>query len=206
MLIGLHGRARSGKDTACQFILDWAEENEVDARRDAFADRLKLSAARLFYPDIDVKWALEWADLMKSDGTVTITFTDPVSEPVSVTEELTGRQLLQRYGTEAHRDVFDTDFWVNAVMDTYRPDDELLVVTDIRFPNEAEAIREAGGEVWQVLRTQNVDLEDTHASEQPLSPDLIDHVLVNDRSLDHLRSLAVSRVQRLYYTERTGLL
>jgi ABC-type dipeptide/oligopeptide/nickel transport system ATPase subunit len=47
MLIGINGEAGSGKDTVYSFIELWAQADGVRlCRRDAFADRLKISAAR----------------------------------------------------------------------------------------------------------------------------------------------------------------
>lgn len=67
VLIGLHGRAGSGKDTAFLAIQKWAEERGLVAVRQGFADKLKLSACRIFFPDCDLKFALEWSDKIKAD-------------------------------------------------------------------------------------------------------------------------------------------
>lgn len=197
MLIGITGKAGSGKDTAFRFIKEWAESEGRPARRDAFADRLKLSVARLFHPEIGMEDALRWCNAIKHDGTV-IVWGGHNPDDTTTRIQIDGRTLLQRYGTEAHRDVFGYDFWISAVISQYDPA-EIMVVTDVRFDNEAHAIRDKGGEVWHILRTRNVNVEDTHASEQPISADLVDHCIVNDGSLDHLRDLVQSRIERKVY-------
>jgi len=35
---------------------------------------------------------------------------------IAIEHSITGRQALQRYGTEGHRDVFGEDFWVDALL------------------------------------------------------------------------------------------
>lgn len=65
------------------------------------------------------------------------------------------RQWLQEEGTERGRDVFGQDCWVRALAARLRLVSEMwgltkFVVTDIRFPNEVEAVKAAGGKVWRV--------------------------------------------------------
>lgn len=174
-LIGLHGRAGSGKDTAFEAIWYWGRFRHI-VRREAFADRLKLSAARIFFPDISLAEAVEWCNGLKLCGAITA--------PGNVV--LSGREFLQHYGTEAHRNVFAESFWVDAALQGYGDTDEILVVTDVRFVNEAKAIQDRGGEVWEILRPHVGIAESAHASEQPLPAEMIDHTVVNDGTVDDL--------------------
>ena len=205
MLLGLHGPARSGKDQSLQFIRELLPE--VNVVRDAFADRLKLSAARIFHPEIELEEAVTWCNSLKDENTRIMRTTGSTQighanlgvEAVFPEEKITGRVFLQRYGTEAHRNVFGTDFWTKQVLpgpvydDSMRPDgradlglNDLLVITDCRFPNEAEHIRACGGQVWAISRPQ-VLVGDTHASEKPLDERYIDVVIDNSGTLDDLR-------------------
>lgn len=188
MLIGVHGKAGSGKDTSYQFIKEWAEEQGRPVRRDAFADRLKWSAARAIGFEGTLEESVEVCNQLKQPGWQII-----VMEPDGVHHPITGREYLQLYGTEAHRDVFGADFWVDQVLDRHMFD-ELLVVTDVRFPNEAEAIRQSGGEIWQIVRPDTEIAESAHASEAPLHTHLIDRVIVNVGDLDDLRAMVRSQL------------
>jgi len=182
-VIGLTGRARSGKNTVAAMIADLLPVERV--AEGAFADAVKVSAARaLGVPftgdDVGIAAVRRWADEFKLDHTV------QVVRDGQVLHEITGRSYLQRYGTEAHRELFDPDFWVNVV--DLNPDGvDVLVMTDVRFPNEAEVIREQGGEVWQIVGDDS-GATDEHASERPLPPQLIDRELVNRGTLDQLRA------------------
>ena len=183
-LVGLCGRAGSGKDEVAKIVAELRPDWIV--LRDAFADRLKLSAARMFFPDIDLADAVDWADSFKHNGYVQAH--EVLAEPCC--EVVTGRQLLQRYGTEMHRDVFGQDFWLSAVLPNPalaffgRPDAfDVLVVTDVRFDNEVERVRDCGGHVWLVDRPGAIQ-EDDHPSEVVPDHDL---VVRNHGDLDHLR-------------------
>jgi hypothetical protein len=194
MLIGLHGKARSGKDTIFEFIKEDYEGDDLRVIRDAFADRLKLSAARaLGFKYESPTDCLYYMNALKEGGTVVATI--PHGDDVKVAE-ITGREYLQLYGTEAHRDVFGHDFWVQAVLpdwddETYGRKDilprDILVVTDVRFPNEAEQILNCGGSVWHIVR-DSVDTGDAHASEVPLPREFVTRTITNNHTLQGLQS------------------
>lgn len=177
MLIGLTGVAGSGKDTVCELIRDWGAREGVTVRREAFADRLKLSAARLFFPEIELDAAVGWANGLKLCGAVT-------SPHVTIT----GREFLQRYGTESHREVFGTDFWVDAALATYdeAAPGSVLVVTDVRFPNEAQAIHGRLGEIWRIVRP-GAGVPGNHPSEAPLPGSAVNLILSNRGTIEDLR-------------------
>lgn len=106
-----------------------------------------------------------------------------------------GRRLLQRLGVIV-RD-YDKNFWVRKVVDQVqglKKQDEgvHIVVTDIRFVNEADAIRELGGRVVRVVR--DTGIEDSHVSEVELDTYKFDDVISNDGSYDQLYAL----VDRLF--------
>jgi hypothetical protein len=64
-----------------------------------------------------------------------------------------------------------------------------VVVTDARFENEAKAIRDRGGEVWEIVRAEHGDelgAEALHTSEAGLPDGLIDRTIVNDHDLEFL--------------------
>lgn len=175
MLIGLTGRAQSGKDTVYQELsVLYGPVRNVERR--AFADRLYESAAQAL--GVAASDLREW----KLDDRVSLEVVD--RDPgvsfarVGHLVRLTVREYLQRYGTEAHRDVFGEGFWVDA-LDLTHGDHDLVVVTDVRFPNEAEAIRAHGGHVVRVVGPPTVD--DDHPSEAPIEDHLVDHVLDNTR-------------------------
>lgn len=92
--------------------------------------------------------------------------------------DVTARYLLQTLGTEWGRNMVDQNIWIKLLR--VRLIDHLtdsavtpLVVDDLRFDNEAEMIRELGGEVWQLDRRNFTASNDKHVSEQGISDKLI---------------------------------
>lgn len=225
VLIGLNGEAESGKDTGFDFIKEWGEKNNKVAKRDAFADRLKISAAAAlgWEPELDIGLdPIEFCNLLKNDGSVIQVIVEPPldADDLSVTYEISGREYLQFYGTEAHRDVFANDFWVDAVLPTgeactargdfypewhenFKDGDlgyeqyvaDLCVVTDVRFPNEAERVKELGGVVWKIDR--EVPGAGDHPSEQTLDPELIDLIIDNNGGLDDYQMMIEIALEHL---------
>lgn len=199
MIIGLSGKATSGKDTVCGFIKDWAESNGRSAERDAFADRLKISAAHALGVMDD---EIAFCNSLKTTGRITVTISqaNAIDPHGFFARQFTGREYLQWYGTQAHRDVFDHDFWLRGVLpdpgDRYGGRDpfDILVITDVRFDNEAQWIKGCNGEVWQIDRDGAG--AGSHASEQPIDPKYVDHFIDNNGSLDTLRDNVMSLVER----------
>jgi hypothetical protein len=137
-IIGACGFAQSGKDSLAKLLV----EKEGYERR-AFADLMKEMlfiinpyvryandyGATQFLPVRDLVKTLGWEDAKKYSNV---------------------RELLQRLGTEAGRDVLGENVWVNAVFDNFSG--EKLVISDVRFPNEAEEIRRRGGAIVRIVR------------------------------------------------------
>lgn len=201
-IIGLTGAAGAGKDTVCGFALEWCEEHGLKAERLAFADPLKVSAAACF--GMSRAKALEFCNWMKQPGVfVTVERLEGEGDlPVSVAEAsgvrgktVTGRQFLQLYGTEAHRDVFGSEFWVEVterkLAERAGTDVDVVFLTDPRFPNEAKMIHKHGGEIWEVVRPGQSKVE-AHASEAGLPEGAIEFQIHNSSNLDALRVLVRS--------------
>lgn len=187
ILIGLAGRKQAGKNTTAKLIAELRPDLKIEER--GFADLLKWSAYRIFKPDCTREEAIEWADKFKFIGNLYMS-TDG-DEPLCA---VTGRETLQRYGTEAHREIFADNFWVDALLPTDPVNDwttkfpgaDIVLITDVRFENEAERISALGGVVVEVCRPGG-DESDTHASEKPLPGWMIDYAMNNQGSIDDLR-------------------
>jgi hypothetical protein len=205
-LIALNGFKQSGKDTSYELITDLVDGTVV---RRAFADKLKVSAARALGFDRPNSELITLMDLLKNTGLFSVSYVDPDTQDVTA-HELTGREYLQWYGTESHRDVFADSFWVDQVIPSPSYIEHCLegryyeqgvkevvsmnkfdgaavcVITDCRFPNEAQRVLDVFGEVWEIVRP-GLDASDSHASEQPLPRELVTRTIVNDGSIADLR-------------------
>ncbi len=57
--------------------------------------------------------------------------------------KMTPRMLMQMLGTEFGRNMVHPNLWVNSLMNEYKR--QKWLITDVRFPNEAKAIKDRGG-------------------------------------------------------------
>jgi Domain of unknown function (DUF4406) len=168
LVLGLTGYARVGKDTIAQQFV----ENQ-GFERHGFADALKnilyaLNPIVSFYGDV-----LSEAELRGGSCRQRIQeLVDPHLNLWS-NEEVGGweyakthpevRQLLQRLGTEGGRVALGADVWVKALFS--QPTAARVVVPDVRFENEAAAIRARGGKVIRINR-EGIGPVNDHVSDQ----------------------------------------
>jgi hypothetical protein len=92
------------------------------------------------------------------------------------------RRLLQRMGTEAGRKVLGEDVWVKAAQRKLFTKPSGTVLTDVRFPNEIDMIKNTGGELWRVDRP-GVGPRNDHVSEHAWTGYGVDVVILNNGSL-----------------------
>lgn len=100
------------------------------------------------------------------------------------------RQLLQTLGTDWGRERVSPEVWVALAAERWcraiAAGVPLVVVPDVRFPNEAAAIRAAGGEVWLIHRPDAGEVS-AHSSESGLPLAAIDRLVVNDADVEQLQ-------------------
>lgn len=89
------------------------------------------------------------------------------------------RRFLQRFGTDGMRAEFGEDVWINHAFSLIG-NRERVIISDVRFPNEADAIRERDGEVYRIVRPSQEGKTHAHASEHALDGYEYDAVLYND--------------------------
>lgn len=178
MIVGLSGYAQSGKDTVAQLM----QQIEPTFQRVAFADPLREMLYALD-PIVDLRsntgraWPRRVAQIVDEEGW-----------EVAKTKYPEVRALLQRLGTEAGRNVLGQDIWVRTGVRKIREleaDGYDVVVTDVRFTNEAEAIVGELGEVWRIERPGTAPVN-PHPSETAMDGWSFDRRIVNSGSYDDL--------------------
>lgn len=167
-ILGLCGRARSGKDS----FADISGGVLPGLYRTAFAAPLKEMVSCLVPLTEESKDApLDWLD------------------------GITPRRLLQTLGTEWGR-ALHPDLWVRLALRRIADSGcDHAIVTDVRFPNEVNAIKAAGGKILWVQRPDGPLIED-HVSERMDFGSFADEILVNDSDLAAFRGKVISFVQR----------
>lgn len=109
------------------------------------------------------------------------------------------RQMLQSLGTEWGRQMVRGDLWIQAAF-AEAGQHEKVVISDVRFANEAQAISDRGGIVIRVVRPGHSCLTQetaTHASEAGIPDELIDAEVVNDGLLGDLSGKVDAAIERL---------
>lgn len=92
------------------------------------------------------------------------------------------RLMLQKMGTEFARENFSEDFWINILdMRIFEEHADIHIITDVRFPNEAEYVHAKGGFLIRVERDL-IGQTSNHASEASISSLPADFVVPNNGS------------------------
>jgi hypothetical protein len=169
--IALIGRARVGKDTAAAFLADQYGYTPM-----AFADPLRDIAADLD-PLVDPdEHGMRYTDALRAVGYDAAKARFPEV-----------RQVLQRLGV-AVRDHVGPDVWVDALdrrVDAL-PAETPVVVTDVRFPNEAERLAALGFTLVRLTREAAAGAAPLHVSETALDEWPTDFRFSNDGPVDAL--------------------
>jgi hypothetical protein len=171
LIIGLTGLAGAGKDTVADRLC-----GSHGFERHAFAEPIRdMLTALLTGAGID------YAHLFERD----------LKELPVPGIGISGRRMMQTLGTEWGRSL-DTELWVRVAAVTLGLDDlpntspvhDRIVLTDVRFPNEAEWIRSLGGYIWRVVRPAPAVAE--HVSEQHINQLPCDLSIDNSGTLEDL--------------------
>ena len=209
MIIGINGYSNSGKDTVgiiIQYLKctnkgnisiedaitnyedhQWWLEEKSEWEIKKFAGKLKDIASHLTGIDIE-------------------DFEDQEFKKTNLEPEwgMTVREFLQKLGTDALRTGLHDNVWVNALMADYvaigdnllegevrkvREEDLIYpnwIITDTRFPNEAQVIKDKGGIVIRINRP-GIEPINNHPSEVGLDHWKFDYKIVNNSDLFELK-------------------
>lgn len=182
-VIGICGQAGAGKDTLAKWFI------ERGYTRSGFADPIKWMLNQAFH------WTMaDWDDReWKEDVTSVCAF-----DSDSLAREVSPRYLAQWLGTEVVRNNFGPDAWIEVWKqrwhDTGQP---RVVVADVRFQNEVDAIHKLGGIVIRVTRKGDRSAEvfydndgdvvaSPHESERTNILRNIDHEIANDGTIEEM--------------------
>jgi len=159
-VVGLSGKMGSGKD----FVHGWFNEQGYSVTRRAFADAVRF----------DIEEHI-------SDGM----FLNALWEKPHTPE---ARALLQWWGTDYRRGQ-DPNYWIARMraflqkMDSEPGTEDMTVfLTDMRFQNEIEVVKEFGGQSWRIWAPDSVRRERLNLSKEDLA--LLDSH-VSESGLDH---------------------
>lgn len=196
-LIGIHGHAKSGKNTVCTFL----GQHISDAYQEAFADPLKEAAAEMF------GWPPH------------IFYLEETKENIISPWHVSPRQCAQFFGTEMVRDnihklipMIGPNFWVARMAHLINGDlsgnwerdyapEETVIITDVRFQNEYDWILENNGVIIHLTRPGadgSIGIPN-HASEAGIifSQKGVQYELKNDGTLEDLEEKVTQIAQSI---------
>jgi hypothetical protein len=168
VIIGLVGLRRSGKDTAAAALV---KEGFINVK---FAGGIKTALyALLRYRGVTQAQAERMVDGHLKEC------------PSSELEGRSPRHAMQTLGTEWGRDCIDKNIWIHSCLDVIRRHDR-VVVSDVRFQNEAAALRGVGA---RIIRIERAGLAtDNHPSEAGIKSLVADITVYNDGTISELET------------------
>ena len=173
-IFGLAGKKRTGKDTVFTYARDLVDGQ---AGRVAFGDPLKREVAAA------TGMPLAFIEANKSEF----------------------RTVLQWWGTEFRRQFFQPDYWIKQMAEEVRVMQrviDVLFITDVRFPNEADWVRSMGGVMVRVDRRTGET--DNHSTETEMDAyKNYDHTIENNGTMPELGS-AVGAMLRKFLPSGDG--
>lgn len=168
-IISISGKIGSGKDTVASIIQELDPAGDWAVKK--FAGKVKQVAKLLTGVPL---WKFEDQEFKQ--------------QYMGPEWDMTYREFLQKIGTDAMREGLHKNTWVNSLFAEYTIDNPNWIITDTRFPNELDAVKEYGGLTIKIVRNTNNTIGNQHASETAL--DHItnwDYVIDNNESVNSLK-------------------
>ncbi|CAB4197051.1 hypothetical protein UFOVP1290_571 [uncultured Caudovirales phage] len=182
--IAISGKAGSGKDTLAKLLRDHLDTDNCNTKILALADPVK-DIVKIMFPRTEdyilygpsKNRALIVPGVFKNDA------------------PLTYRKLLQEIGTEVGRS-YNQSIWLNVLdykleMAEKNGNIKLFVVSDVRFKNEFDHLKQCGYTMIRIFRNLDSDLDHSSETEQnSINDDLFDYVIDNNNSIEQLKSVS----------------
>lgn len=162
-VIGLAGPARSGKDTVASFMLA-----AMGGYQYSFADPIRSMLRGLGIDMSEPYWQ------ERKEQAIPVLNASP-------------RRLMQTLGTEWGRELIHPDIWLTLAQQRLLSNGPGMIVSDVRFENEAAWVRKCGGLIVHIERPGLAGVE-AHTSESGVQRGPGDMVLINNGTLEGLQS------------------
>lgn len=187
MRIGFCGITGAGKSEAARHLIE-----RHNFQRGKFAGALKaMLRALLAYRGVDSAMIERMVE------------GDFKESPTAALNGRSPRQAMETLGTEWGRQLVHRDIWINTEMDA-KASIPCVVFDDVRYENEAEAIRNAGGALIRIIRPgQESKATAGHTSAEYRGH--VDYLIVNDVPLADFLSrvdVAIQSVAWIVATRR----
>lgn len=178
LIVGINGLAQHGKDTTASFLQTLLQERGYSCDIIPFAKPIKELCKYVF-------------DMTEED----VNTSAGKKRVIPTGYGLTSRQIQQKMGTEAFRDVFSqtiwTDFFARAAA---KSEADVIAIPDMRFDNEIDfvkALPTTHGWSHATVKVFNPNVSaqaPAHISETPQPDDKFDSIIINGGTLGDLES------------------
>lgn len=204
MILSISGLARSGKDTVGAMLI-----KRYGFKRVAMADCLKEVTAKVMDKPLNTFYA---DDLKDKNFDKPIIFDDTLADNLAYELNQLGidvtpskfkdfigepfenpRKALVFIGTDLCRNLVDEEIWLNLTLNKIQKMEGHIVITDARFKNERQAIKNLGGITMFIDRpsiTKSFDASKAHISELDQLNDSYDVQVLNNTTV-HLLELEI---------------
>jgi hypothetical protein len=162
LLLGFGNKARNGKDTAANAITQFYNNTNKHGVRTIRVGTFKYATA--LYEESN-RWLATVDGTLWKNGVHRPTghYVDNVEIPSWVQPDPNAQvsflapygkhpKLLQWWGTEYRRYNFGQDYWIKKCFASMPQNLDVAMITDVRFTDEAEAIKQRGGYTINVQR------------------------------------------------------
>ena len=187
MFVGISGKGRSGKDTLAEMLATELNKGAYPPYvMMAFANELKLKCQEAF----DLTWEQLWGDDKEKP--------DERYPKPDGSGFWTAREIMQEFG--AFYRTIDKEFWIKHLYKVAAEKEYTnVIITDVRYLNEADFIINGGG---YVVRVERENKDTVHNEEHPSEVELdnynkFDFTVINNWGLVELNQAAKDVVQFL---------
>jgi hypothetical protein len=191
-IIGINGRINHGKDEVAKIIQYLTFINsKKEFNNYCTYDHFKDSSLTMMSPWQVKKMAYKLKQIASILLNVPVAkFEDRDFKDIQLPVEwdyMTIRTFLQKLGTEAMREGLHQNTWANAFWSDFDEYNDHWLITDIRFPNEYESVKDRNGIMIKVVRDIEIPKHE-HESETALDSYRFDYVINNSKDINHLIS------------------
>jgi len=208
----ISGKIHCGKNQFSEYVVDILKQRGFKVSTDLFARSLKDCCKEDFRKLVDVldnisdeikrkiytfidgreymKYPSQVGDIDDTINKLKINDENWYENKTDIT-----RNILQLYGTEIFRKRVDNDWWVNQVKNrAIDSDDDFIVITDCRFPNEITEMFCDEYETYVIRITRNINTQEqiaNHDSETSLDNwNEWNYIISNNGNLNDLKNSA----------------
>jgi len=132
MVLGISGKIHTGKTALSELVTDMLTDYGISVARVSFGSLLKEEASKRFGFPIQYCYCAAGKERV-------------IFHPDLPSQSMTVREILQWWGTDVRR-AENPAYWVHAMeMHRFMIDADVIIIDDVRFPNEADWVLHSQG-------------------------------------------------------------